>query len=97
MRKTYLLIYSDAAGTREQVKAWANSTPLVLIWRYDLPNCFYLVSERSARELATSFRENISGTQRFLIAEVTDDREGWLPKETWHLLRNKTLMSKKGT
>jgi hypothetical protein len=92
-RKAYLLIYSGASITREQVKNWANSETAVITWRYDLPNSFYLISEKSAQELSNSLMNRI-GKARFLITEVSANRQGYLPKDTWYLFRNKKLPEK---
>jgi hypothetical protein len=60
----------------------------VTTWRYDLPHSFYIVSEADARTLAESIRERL-GKGRFLIAEITTNKQGWLPSVTWYLLNNK--------
>jgi hypothetical protein len=95
MRKVYLLIYNDSVGPRELVKLWADSSPLVKTWRYDLPHCFYLVSEASAEELSANLRATLGTGGRFLITEISENRQGWLPADTWYLLRNKTIKPKK--
>jgi hypothetical protein len=89
MRRAYLLVYSDSTGTRDSIKAWANSDPLVLTWRYDLPHAFYLISESTAQELSSSLRSHTGSQGRFLISEIGDNRNGWLPPDTWYLLKNK--------
>ena len=94
MRRAYLFIYSRAVGGREAVKGWANEEPAVLYWRYDIPHSFYIISEESAAFLSKSFIAQNRQQGRFLIVEVGDNRQGWLPKEAWYLLRNKRRMSK---
>lgn len=89
MRKAYILLYSNATGGREAIRAWANSEPMLLHWRYDMPHSMYLISENSASELAKSLGASLKSKGRFLIAEISDNRQGWLPRETWDLLRNK--------
>ncbi len=90
MRKAYIFLYSDKTGGRDTVRAWANQEPAVIHWRYDMPHSFYLVSEKSAAELSESF-SNFNGRKgRFLIAELSENRQGLLPKETWQLLRSKS-------
>ena len=93
MRQAYLFIYSRAVGGREAVRAWANQEPAVIHWRYDMPHSFYIISEESAASLSESFIARNGRKGRFLIVEVSDNRQGRLPKETWHLLRNKRQMS----
>jgi len=89
MRKAYLLTYSDATGGRTHIRAWCDAEPMVIHWRYDMPHSFYLISEATAAELAASLKEHVAKKGRFLITEVSDNRQGWLPKETWQLLKNK--------
>jgi len=97
MRAAYILIYSDETGSRESIKAWADSEEMVKIWRYDLPNTFYLISENSAQELSDSLGVHLGGRGRYLIVEAGENRQGRLPKETWFLLRNKKKMPKEAS
>ena len=96
MKKAYVLVYSDGVGARESIKGWLNSDPNVITWRTDLPHCFYLVSEADSETLARSFRRHANDKGRFLIMEASDNRFGWLPNESWYLLRNKKLKPKNG-
>jgi hypothetical protein len=89
MRKAYVLLYSNATGGRDAIRAWANSEPMIIHWRYDMPHSMYLISENSAAELAQSLGAFLKRKGRCLIAEVGDNRQGWLPRETWDLLRYK--------
>lgn len=89
MRKVYLLVYSSMAGARDEIRDWADSSRLVISWRYDLPSSFYLISESTASDLANDLRDYTGRTGRFLITKVSEDRAGWLPPETWYLLRHK--------
>ena len=90
MRKLFLLLYGDVAGTREQVKEAVNSCPYVITWRYDLPHSFYLVSEASAKEIATSLHEKLP-KGRFVVVEATEDFWGWGSQDTWYFFRNKKV------
>jgi hypothetical protein len=96
VRKAYLLVYSDATGGREMMRNWVNQESAVLHWRYDMPHSFYLISEASAADLAQSLTKFLGRKGRFLIVEVNDNRQGWLPSETWHLLRNKSRKPREG-
>jgi hypothetical protein len=93
MKSAYLLVYNDTLGTREDVKRCLEEMPEVATWRYDLPHSFYFVSEEDAHTLARIIRERI-GAGRFIVVEVTSNKGGWLPNETWHLLNSKALKSK---
>lgn len=89
MRKSYLFVYSDDLGTREQVKDCVDSLREVIHWKYDMPNCFYLISENSAVRLAELIR-GVLGNHRFLITEIKgDNKQGWLPQSTWDLINKK--------
>lgn len=89
MSKAYLFLYDDQVGTREELKDVFNSMNLVSTWRYDLPHCFYLISDSAAAELYTQF-ESINGTKgRFMFMEASDNRQGQMLPDTWHLLTHK--------
>lgn len=88
MRKAYILVYSDSLGTREVVKNCLNNIGLIIHWRHDMPNSFYIISESSAQELSDSIVKKL-GKKRFLITEISSNKQGMLPKETWDLINNK--------
>ena len=89
MKKSYVFVYSDTVGTREEVKNVLNKMSLVDTWRYDMPNAFYIISSASAQQIAKQF-ESINGTKgRFIVLEHTRNSQGRLPKDTWFLLNNK--------
>lgn len=94
MRKAYILVYSDKLGTREEVKNCMDNIPEVITWRYDMPNSFYIISEKSAGEIAEAIHD-FTGKTRFLVTEITSNRQGWLPDDTWYLINNKTHKPKK--
>ena len=89
MKKVYLLIYNDFIRSRELVKELANSSDHVITWRYDLPHCFYLVSEATAAVLSADLRAFMGTNGRFLITEISENRQGRLPADTWFFIRNK--------
>ena len=87
MIRVYLFVYSDKTGDRESMKNMLNSIPEVLNWRYDMPNSFYLQTEKSAQELTDLFVEKLNKNEkRFLISEITDNRQGYLPGDTWKFI-----------
>lgn len=87
MSAVYLLVYSDTCGSREFVKRWVNSKPLITTWRYDLPNSFYLVSDSDVNVLTAELRKHCGSKGRFLITKLEKDRNGFLPKETWAFIK----------
>ena len=86
MKRTYLLIYSDKLGTREEIRAFLDKRSEILNWRYDLPHTFYLVSDLSAEELYEVIQSHNQERGFFLIGEVGQNTQGWLPAESWMLL-----------
>ena len=89
MRKAYLFIYDATVGTRATLKDTFDKMTNVLTWRFDLPNCFYIVSESSAEELYQEFSSIKGTTGRFMFIEASANRQGRMLSDTWHLLRHK--------
>ena len=90
MRRVFLLTYSNTLGTREEIKKMIESNELIITWRYDLPNCFYIVSEESAKRIAESIRKLIPNGY-FIVTRADDEYWGWNNQETWYLFDNKKL------
>lgn len=88
MNRAYLLVYSDRVGSRQKIKTYLSSRQEILHWRYDLPNAFYLLSHLSLDELYDLVQEFNREKGRFLITEIGDNIQGWLPERTWNLLHN---------
>ena len=88
-KRAYLFIYSSDVGTRDEVRDYIDQLPEILNWRYDIPHAFYLVSESSADEITDKVLSFTGGDGRFLIAEVPENSQGWLPRDTWRLLNEK--------
>jgi len=91
MSKAYLLVFSNEFASRESIKIFANSSPLVITWRYDLPNSFYFISDNSAREIADGLQRAIGNKNRFIISEINENHWGWLPDDSWYLIKNKRV------
>jgi len=88
MKKSFLLVYDSVFGTREEVKGFLD-IPEIITWRYDMPNCFYLVSEQSAYKISEILRERCGGKGKFLVCSLDGERQGWLTPKSWHLINNK--------
>ena len=96
MRKVYLLVYSSSLGNREEVRACIKSLPEIITWRYDMPNTFYMVSEFEAQDISDAIRKYFTGKGRFLVTEVTENRQGLLLKKTWYFIKNKKVIANNG-
>ncbi len=89
MLKSYLFIYNDVVGTRDQIKEHLNIMSTITTWRYDMSNMFYITSEYSADQIAKQF-ESIAGTKGlFIFIEYNPNSQGRLLPESWFLLQNK--------
>lgn len=89
MKRAYLLVYNADVGTRDSLLQIIDTMPEVTNWRYELPYTFYLISELSANDLAHRLRTLTGDKGRFLITEVSPNKQGWLPKDSWHFLNDK--------
>jgi hypothetical protein len=87
MKKVYLLIHNRAFGTRDEVKACLDSLSEISVWRAEIPNTFYVVSEKQARELVPLLRQCRGEKGKFLITEITKNRQGWLSPDTWVFMK----------
>ena len=92
-RRAYLLIYSNGVGTREEIRDYIDNLPEILNWRYDVPHAFYLVSESNADEITNRILHFSKGNGRFLVTEVVENSQGWLPRGAWRFLNEKTPAS----
>ena len=93
MRKAYLLAYGNGIGTQEQVKNWVDKMNSVILWRYDMSNAFYLISEDSAEIIAKEFRE-YANKGIFIVTELEANSYGWLVPASWHLINHKEYQVK---
>jgi hypothetical protein len=87
MKKAYIFIFSDLTIDKKKVRECLDGMSIILDWRTDMPNTYYLISEASAEEIATTIRNKI-GQFRFLVTEYSLNSQGWLPDEDWYLLNN---------
>lgn len=88
--KTYLFIYSDAMCNRDALKTAISEIPEIIRWRYDIPNSFYIYSKASADELTEKMANKFPGRKCFLFVEISENRQGYLSKETWNFINQKS-------
>lgn len=89
MNKAYLFLFNTEVGSREELKAVLNKMRRVATWRFDLPHCFYIISDSSAPELYDEFI-SFNGTKgRFMFIEASTNRQGQMLSDTWFFLTNK--------
>ena len=90
--KKYLLSYSSSLGSRDKLVKVLNTLSVIKGWRYDMPNCFYILSESSAMELMNAIRSACGGKGRGVIVEM-EHYYGWLPRETWDFIHKSDKVS----
>jgi len=86
-RYCYILVFDQLAGTMLEVSEFLNANEEVFLnWATDMPNCFFIVSEYAAVDLARLFREFLPDRSRFIIADLDTDKAGSLSRATWSLI-----------
>ncbi len=90
MKKSYLFIHSTLTGTKDEIVSYLNKMSTVVTWRYDMPHVFYVISQNSAEELYQEFFGLAGKKGRYMFMEASDNRQGQMLADTWHLLTHKT-------
>ena len=94
MKRSYVFVYSDEVGTREQVREFLHNLAMIETWRFELPNTFFLVSEANANEIADKILRFTGKKGSFLITEYSPNSQGWLVQRSWTVLNKKYLPPK---
>ena len=89
--KTYLFVYANTLGDRDNVKQVLESIPSIKNWRCDMPNSFYIWSDSSAQDIVTAIADKVGDatSKRFLVVEITSNKQGYLTKDTWAFINQK--------
>lgn len=88
---TYLLSYDPLTVSPEKLLREIDRLPEVVNWATPYRGAILLVSELDAAGLANILRRKtrLNG-HRFLVVDTQTDRNGWLPKSAWSIMRNPT-------
>jgi hypothetical protein len=92
MTWAYLIVFNNKIGDRKSFQNFLDTIPEITYWYGCLPNAVFLTSTLTAGQISDKVRSHF-GTQdgqRWFVTEVHNDRQGWLPKEVWHMLKNPT-------
>ena len=89
MSRAYLLLYVGENLTTNDVKDWADQSPIVSYWRYDMPNSIYLLSESNVAELSADFRRVLGLRGPYIVVEVGSQVAGAMLPQTWAILHDK--------
>jgi hypothetical protein len=85
---SYLLVHSARFGEPDDVRDMLDADAKILNWVRVAPYAFLIVSRLSATSLADRFRDQHLREGHFLLLDTATDRNGWLPRDTWRLMRN---------
>jgi hypothetical protein len=90
MSWAYLIIFNEKVGTRKEVQAFIDTIPEITYWYGCVPQSIFCISSLTAGQLSDKLKDRYgtSGGQRFFVTEVHQDRQGWMPKQVWHMLKN---------
>ena len=92
-RHSYVFVYANALGTREELIDFFNQLPGIAAWRYEIPNCFYIVADLTAEQLAHGANGRFGGRGYFLYVQYNFlNSEGWLPQPSWSILNEQKIM-----
>jgi hypothetical protein len=89
--KSYILCFSSGMGTQKELIAYLEQIPEIVNWRGELTNCFFLVSDENANKLTELLRKVSNAKGEFIICEASENRQGYLSKDGWRILRDKHL------
>ena len=94
---SYLVVFDDKLGSRDEVQEFLDSMDEVGHWFSCLSNCVFFTCSLPANSIARRIGEHFGDPKirryRFLVTEIHDDRQGWLPKKSWKLFGNPNFKS----
>lgn len=82
----YIFAYSRFMGNTDEVRELLEQIDCIEDIRQLLQGTFLLLSEEDATELHARIKR-LAPNKRFLISEISENRQGWLPKRTWQFIR----------
>lgn len=91
MNTLYIFVYNEGLGSRFQVAKLLDKIKEVIDWRFDIPNCFLLISSFTADELTDYIMEHaeVQHPLSFLVSEINKENvQGWLSKEAWDFINS---------
>ena len=90
MKRSYIFAYGQKLGSYKEIKTYLDKSKIIETWRHELPNIFFIVSEKSAEEISDRIRRRFKSRDLMhLVMEYTDNSQGWLSERSWHMLDKK--------
>lgn len=89
MNKPFLILFNDHFATRAEVQSFLDQIPEINFWYGTMPNSVFVTGSLTAKQISTKLLEHFpTNSGRYLfVTEISADREGWMPKQLWHMLR----------
>lgn len=91
MKKPYLIIYNDKfSPKRKPVTDYLDTLPEVTYWYACMSHSIFAISTIDAQTLSDKLKKNfgVSPGVYLMVLEIGADRQGWMPKQVWHMIRN---------
>ena len=82
----YIFAYSRFMGNTDEVRELLEQVDSIEKICQLLQGTFLLLSEAEATDLHAKIKK-LAPNKRFLISEISENRQGWLPKRTWQFIR----------
>lgn len=82
----YIFAYSRFMGNTDEVRELLEQVDCIEKICQLLQGTFLLLSEAEATDLHAKIKK-IAPNKRFLISEISENRQGWLPKRIWQFIR----------
>lgn len=82
----YLFVCTKFMGTRFEIRDMLRSIDIVTEVVPLFDNSFLIGSDESATRIAREIR-NIHPARRFLISRISNQRQGWLPRNIWEFIK----------
>jgi hypothetical protein len=90
MARALLIITSSDFASRAEIQSALDEDASILHWYSCLPSTVICTTESTAGDLAKRLEQRFGAGagKRFLVMEITGDRQGRLPRKAWHLMRH---------
>lgn len=89
--KSYLFVYNEAFGSKEDVINILDRIIEITNWRSDLPHSFYLRTASPTLYIAQKIKKlALSKNCNFILTEIADDSEGYIPLSSWYFIKGES-------
>lgn len=85
--KTYIFTYNSTFGETAEVMSMLKNIDSIVDLRQPFPGLFLLKSSDTAQILSKKIID-FKPNNRFLISEISDNRQGWLPRDNWEFIKD---------